>query len=211
MEINNPHLNAGDPGYVTNGLLVVEMISGRIQIGDNEFEPPKPPASVPVAGDENSPDAITYASLAPVASLNNDNTADDRTGQDVTAVLGKDGQVSTDPGKANLVKIARYEPTLGHNIPDVFWSFMNATGPVYNGRFGTYTDGPILDWISAIGYPITEPYWTHVQISGAPKDVLVQAFQRRVLTYVADNPPGWQVEMANVGRQYFDWRYGSQP
>jgi hypothetical protein len=69
---------------------------------------------------------------------------------------------------------------------------------------------PILDWEADLGYPITEPYWTNVRIAGASKWVLVQAFQRRVLTYVADNPPGWQVEMGNVGRHYYDWRY-NQP
>ena len=107
------------------------------------------------------------------------------------------------------MKLALYEPHLGHNIPDVFWAFMNATGPIYNGRFNTYSNGKVLDWVSALGYPITEPYWTNVKIGGVQKSVLVQAFQRRVLTYVADNPPGWQVEMGNVGRHYFDWRYGA--
>jgi hypothetical protein len=208
MEINNPHLDPASPGYVTNGLLVVEMVSGRIQLGINDFAPPKPPPTVPIAGDVDSPDAITYASLVPVASLNNDNRAPDLTGQYVTAVLSKEGTLTDDPSKANLVKLVKYEPTLGHNIPDVFWTFMNAQGPIYNGRFGTYANGLILDWVSALGYPITEPYWTNVKIGGVPKSVLVQAFQRRVLTYVADNPPGWQVEMANAGRHYFDWRYG---
>ena len=209
MEINNPHLDPSDPHYVSNGLLVVELISGSIQVGDNEFEAPRSPANIAVAGDAiTGPAAITYASLAPVASLHNDNRANDRTGQNVTAVLDSAGHVAVDPSKANAVKIAKFEPTLGHNIPDVFWSFMNASGPVYNGNFHTYTDGLILDWVSALGYPITEPYWITVPINGVPKSVLVQAFQRRVLTYVGDNPPGWQVEMANVGRQYFDWRYG---
>jgi len=208
MEINDPHLDPTSPGYVTNGLLVVEMVGGRVQLGSNEFAAPRSAASVPIAGDLDSPDAITYASLVPVASLNNDNRAPDQTGQDVTAVLSKSGVVTADPSKANAVKLAKYEPILGHNIPDVFWTFMNAEGPIYNGRFGTYSNGLILDWVSALGYPITEPYWTKLKIDGVQKSVLVQAFQRRVLTYVADNPAGWQVEMANVGRQYFDWRYG---
>ena len=38
-------------------------------------------------------------------------------------------------------------------------------------------------------------------------DVLVQAYERRDLTYVPTNQPGWQVEMANIGQHYFDWRY----
>ena len=43
---------------------------------------------------------------------------------------------------------------------------------------------------------------------GVDHDVLVQPFQRRVLTYSPDNPSGWQVEMGNVGRHYYLWRYG---
>ena len=38
--------------------------------------------------------------------------------------------------------------------------------------------------------------------------MLIQAFQRRVLTYMPGNAPPWQVEMGNVGRHYYDWRYG---
>jgi hypothetical protein len=182
-------------------------MSGRVQVGNAEFESPRPPADIPVAGDTNSLDAITYASLARVASLNADNRSTDRTGQGVTDVVNRAGQISQDAGKASLATIVTFEPTLGHNIPDVFWNFMNAEGPIYNGRFDTYSNGKILDWLSAFGYPITEPYWTNVNIGGQPKSVLVQAFQRRVLTYVADNPPGWQVEMGNTGRHYFDWRY----
>jgi hypothetical protein len=62
-----------------------------------------------------------------------------------------------------------------------------------------------------MGYPISEPYWTKVKVGGVEKDVLVQAFQRRVLTYTPTNPEGWKVEMGNVGRHYYWWRYGKQP
>ena len=40
-----------------------------------------------------------------------------------------------------------------------------------------------------------------------PTDVLVQAFERRVLTYTPDNAPEWRVEMGNVGQHYYQWRY----
>jgi hypothetical protein len=207
MEINKRGGDRDSPFFVTNGLLVVELIGGRVQTGDQQFEPPRHASQVPVAGDVNSPDALTYASLAPVTSLNNDKRAQDRTGQTVTATLNRAGQVGDDPSRAGAVKVARFENNLGHNIPDVFWTFMNSSGLVYNGRFGTYSEATILNWETDLGYPITEPYWTSVRIAGASKWVLVQAFQRRVLTFVADNPPGWQVEMGNVGRHYFDWRY----
>jgi hypothetical protein len=208
MEINNPGGDRNSSFFVTNGLLVVELVGGRVQTGNEQFEAPKPPAQVPVAGDLNSPDALTYASLAPVASLNGDKRATDRTGQRITAVLDRAGQVREEPSRAGAIKLARYEPNIGHNIPDVFWSFMNATGPVYNSRLENYSEDRLLNWERDLGYPITETYWINVKIGGASKWVLVQAFQRRVLTYVADNPPGWQVEMGNVGRHYYDWRYG---
>ena len=81
MEINNPAADPTSPWYVTNGLLVVEMMTGRIQVGDNEYDPqPLPPNPMPVAGDLDSPDAPTYATLARVASLHGDNRAADRTG-----------------------------------------------------------------------------------------------------------------------------------
>src|SRR5690606_6135968 len=45
------------------------------------------------------------------------------------------------------------------------------------------------------------------QVDGEPRDVLVQAFERRVLTYTPGNPAGWDVEAGNVGRHYYEWRY----
>jgi hypothetical protein len=46
-----------------------------------------------------------------------------------------------------------------------------------------------------------------VKVDGYYRDVLIQAFERRVLTYTPDNPPGWQVEAGNVGQHYYQWRY----
>ena len=43
---------------------------------------------------------------------------------------------------------------------------------------------------------------------GVERDVLVQIYERRVLTYTPANPPEWQVEMGNVGRHYYLWRHG---
>jgi len=39
------------------------------------------------------------------------------------------------------------------------------------------------------------------------RQVLVQVFERRVLTYTPANPSGWQVEAGNVGQHYYTWRY----
>ena len=39
--------------------------------------------------------------------------------------------------------------------------------------------------------------------------MLLQAYERRVLTYVPTNPEGFQVEMGNIGQHYYDWRYSA--
>jgi hypothetical protein len=41
--------------------------------------------------------------------------------------------------------------------------------------------------------------------------VLIQAFERRILTYTPGNDAGWQVESANVGQHYRAWRGLTQP
>ena len=68
--------------------------------------------------------------------------------------------------------------------------------------------GPVFDPLATLGHPISEAYWAAVRVSGQPQQVLVQLFERRVLTYNPANPPAFQVEMGNVGRHYVDWRYG---
>ena len=40
-------------------------------------------------------------------------------------------------------------------------------------------------------------------------DVYIQAYERRVLTYVPSAPEGFQVQMGNIGAHYYDWRYKS--
>ena len=59
----------------------------------------------------------------------------------------------------------------------------------------------------ATGYPLTEAYWTDVLVGGVQKQVLVQVFERRVLTYTPSNSDGWKVEAGNVGQHYYTWRY----
>ena len=47
-----------------------------------------------------------------------------------------------------------------------------------------------------------------MKVGGVERDVLLQCFERRCLTYTPSNPDGWKVEMGNVGRHYYAWRYG---
>ena len=39
--------------------------------------------------------------------------------------------------------------------------------------------------------------------------MLVQVFERRVLSYNPANPQAFRVEMGNVGQHYFAWRYAA--
>jgi hypothetical protein len=115
--------------------------------------------------------------------------------------------VRDDPALARYgVTLDAYQETIGHNIPKVFTDFFAQQGLVYeNGR---YVRGPLFDWLFVMGLPISEPYWARVKVGGVEKDVLFQAFERRVLTYTPDNAPEWRVEMGNVGQHYLRWRHG---
>lgn len=207
MEVTNPDAPRNQ-WYVTNGLLVVELITGEMQLGDTRFEP-RSPANVAVAGDPeaDNPHAPTYRSFRSVAYPVAAQPAPRRSGQIVTAVLTKDGTVSEEPELARYgVVLATYEEQLGHNIPRVFTDFFAQEGLIYADE--RYVQGPIVDWLFVVGLPISEPYWARVKVGGVEQDVLMQAFERRVLTYTPANAPAWRVEMGNVGQHYLRWRYG---
>ncbi len=204
MELTNPSGDRSSPWFVTTGLLVVEMITGRMQVGDQEFVQ-REPADIPVAGDPDDPAAPRYSSFGGVTGQ----LADDRTGQMVTETLDRAGRVGRYAGPPHAAaRLAHYVPESRHNIAQAFWDYLNARGTVYEN--GAYRSGPISDWVFTMGYPISEPFWTRVRVGGVERDVLVQVFERRVLTYSPDNPAGWRVEQGNVGRHYYAWRYGEQ-
>jgi sortase (surface protein transpeptidase) len=211
MEINDPKLSPGDKWFVTNGLLTVELISGRMQIGDSKFETSKP-AAIPMASDPDDASAPTYASFGTVSntSAGEHRQPDKSNGGYATGRIDEEGAVADDASKNGqaVAKIAYYEKATGHNVPKVFWDFLNSTGTVKSG-VGT-ANKPLLDpWVFAMGLPISDAYWANVKIEGKSQDVLIQAFERRVLTYAAGLPRGWQVQMGNIGAHYFEWRYGS--
>jgi hypothetical protein len=210
MEINNPNADPSSPFFVTNGLLVVELISGRMQVGNSAYQN-RPPADINVAGDNNDSQAPTYKSFQGVANTTlGDHKAPDRTGQPATATLSRSGTVGNDPSMTKYpgINFVHYEPGVGHNIPGVFWDFLNQQGPVVQN--GQVVQAPLITpWFYASGLPISEPYWASVRVGGTVKDVLIQAYERRVLTYTPTNDEPFRVEMGNVGRHYHDWRYGA--
>lgn len=207
MELTDPAADPQSPWYVTTGLLVRDLVTGQRQTGAARFEQ-RSPASINVAGDPDDPAGPTYASLAPL--LVRPARPD---GSLITERFDSSGQVTDDPSltgygvtSTKLVDV----PGLRHQVAGVFWSFMNGSGPVEEGSAlvdGAYFSSPFY----ATGYPLTEAYWTTVQVAGQARLVLFQAFERRVLTYTPDNPPGWQVESGNVGQHYYRWLYENQP
>jgi hypothetical protein len=211
MEINNP-FDRSFQGGVTNGLLVVELVSGHLKKGNDpvDFENLLP-ADVPVAGNPkaDNPDSPTYASFAAVATFDNNAYKDQsRLNQRVGATLDRAGNLGYRQDLADAfaeTTIVQYNSATGHNIPRVFWDFMTMEGPVIEG--GQAHTRPIVDWLFAMGLPISDPYWMRAKVGTAEKDVLVQLFERRALTFVPDNPAGFKVEMGNVGQHYFQWRY----
>ena len=204
-------LELTDGVAVTSGLLVREMVGGLVSIGDDSLDVERrKPANIPVAGDADA-DTPTYASFHDVASLDEDNIAEARPGAPVTATLDLHGDIGELPptaaSLANLARIAEYDPRLGHNIPDVFSRFLNQRALVYDN--GAQPDQPLfVPWETVVGLPLTEPYWISAQVGGQRRWVLAQLFERRVLTFTPDNAPEFRVEMGNVGRHYWQWRYG---
>ena len=78
-----------------------------------------------------------------------------------------------------------YDDATKHNVPKAFADYRAKAG------------------LATIGFAISEPFFATVKVAGAQKQVMVQVFERRVLTYTATNPAAFQVEMGNIGRHYY--------
>ena len=209
MELNNPQGNQANPFFVTNGLLTVELISGFIQVGEKDFTRYRP-ACTPMSGDFGDNIAPTYFAFQKVSNTQaGDHPATDKRGQRVTETIDRNGVVGTDASKSVMTgtNFVQFVPETKHNIPAVFWNFLNSSGPVAGTNNQTTNEQLIVPWFFASGFPISEPYWAKATIKGVVTDVMIQAYERRALTYVPANPAGFQVEMANIGQHYFDWRY----
>ncbi|HET6312594.1 MAG TPA: hypothetical protein VFH60_02065, partial [Chloroflexia bacterium] len=206
MEANPAVTDPSDFWSTTTGLLVVELVSGRVQVGPDSYET-RTPADLPVAGDagQSGDDTPLYSSFRELASLPGgaDRRVPSSIGSPVLATIGRAGVVGALPGSE--VRYTAYSQETGHNIPSVFERFMQARGLV--SEAGTLQEGALFDPVYLLGYPITEAYWATVAIDGKPTRVLVQLYQRRVLTYIPSFSPEWQVQMGNVGQHYYTWRY----
>ena len=99
------------------------------------------------------------AGAAPTGAAPFDGTrAQQRLGQRVSATLERGGNLGLRPELAlPETEIVQFNSVTGHNIPRVFWEFLGQAGPIWNGRV---TRGPVVDWLFAMGLPITDAYWT---------------------------------------------------
>jgi uncharacterized protein YkwD len=206
MEITNPGDDPESAWYVTNGLLVLEMVEGQVQTGDTTREH-SAPSTLPIAGDLDGTDAPSYADIAAMMSL--EPAAE---GATIIRRVNPDGTFTDDPA------LSAYGITEGtsaaengrnHRTASVFWAFMISTGTIWDGE--QFTEALLFqNPYYATGLPIAPPFWATVNVAGTPKDVLIQCFERRCLTFTPDNDTGWQVEAGNVGLHYFNWRYSTE-
>ena len=78
-------------------------------------------------------------------------------------------------------------PAPGHTVPLYFWGYIT--------RPELFPGG----WLHDVGLPLTSVLQGQVTKGGESRNVVIQGFERAVLTYDARNPAGWQVERANIG------------
>ena len=182
------------PAGISNGLPVQLFEKGRLE--DHSANTALPPewrfqygqlvdelvqagAQLPIGGDTST---LTYADLrAPAAPAARIAPPAGFTGP--TAMLA-DGSVFI-PFTADL------SPAPGHVVPPRFWAYIN--------RPELFPGG----WLHDVGLPITEALEALAD-KGADKGrrIIVQAFQRTILTDDPLNSPQLQIKRANVGTDY---------
>lgn len=218
MEITDPAADATSVWYVTNGLLVQELVTGNMQVGHDVFVTYSP-ADVNVAGDSDDPTGPTYKTIAqniewsteyPLVFAQSEGDlitkVTDRIGVDLDRSDEMESLLA-----AYGVTAGPYSPETGKHTASVFWHFMNSQAVVFEN--GGYVTGKLFqNPFYATGLPIDQAWWANVKVAGTYQWVLIQCFERRCLTYNPQNAPEWRVEAGNVGQHYYTWRYSnSQP
>jgi hypothetical protein len=129
----------------------------------------------------------------PQGIVNNTNT----TYRDLGIAHQPEARVPAPPGfqggtlPTQLGEFVPYDSQLrvapGYHVPPYFWSYLN--------RRDLFPGG----WLHDIGLPMTAAFQTQTVKAGVRRDILMQAFERTVLSFDPRNPQGWQVERANIG------------
>jgi hypothetical protein len=132
MEINHPDQENDGLWYVTNGLLVVEMVEGKYQVGDAEFDETPDPAAVNIVGDPADETGLgpTYADINTYGLMGLPSTA---AGTTITATIDGEGNISDDDAYAQYSVTAAENvmvPGIDHTVASVFWDFMTSEGVV---------------------------------------------------------------------------------
>ncbi|MFN8516953.1 MAG: hypothetical protein U0841_31150 [Chloroflexia bacterium] len=200
MEVNDPNAPP-DQWYVTNGLLVSEMVQGRIQIGVN-----------PTRYADRAPAEISFGDLddttGPTFKSFREHLNDPPLASNAPVAQGIDRAGKVSPSDAGGVTCRAVVQETKHCIASPFWDFLNQQGTIYEPDAGGIVEGGLFNPLFyATGLPISEAYWITVKAAGKQIRVLVQLFERRTLTYNPAHAPAIRVEMGNVGLQYFNWRY----
>jgi hypothetical protein len=181
---------ASNMNAISQGLLVREMATGNVQVGYDDFVQDNP-ASIALFGSADGAD-LTYADFAEAVT----HQPGDRTGELLDEWIAPGGAISSETPPAEI-RAGGFEPVTGHNVPDVTASWIR-TDP-----FG-------IDASTALGLPISEPYWTQTG-KGSAGISLVQLFERRAVVYTPDLPMGERFSLTSAGRHYYRWRYGNDP
>lgn len=102
------------------------------------------------------------------------------------------GGIKQNPdGSVFIPYSAQLAVTPGQNVPPLFWNYINDKKLFPSG------------WLHDIGLPVSPAVPVIVNKAGiGERWIVVQAFQRTILTYDPRNPDGWQVERANIGTDY---------
>ena len=150
----------------------------KYQLGLLVDELARQSAMVPLGGDSST---ITYADVARMSDPS----------RRVGPPEGFAGGVAEMPDGSTFVPFdAALAPGPGHVVPRDFWRFLNDPAVFPGG------------WLHDAGLPVT-PLAEAVVTKGAlTRTILVQAFQRTILTYDPQNPADYVVECANVGTDF---------
>lgn len=144
--------------------------------------------SLPVGGEKST---VTYADLQKLADV----------AKRVAPPKGfTSGPYKNKDGTVFIPFTSDMSAAPGHNVAAIFWIVLSSDTRSPGG------------WLHDVGLPLTEPVWATVD-KGSLKGrrVLIQAFQRTILTYDAQNTPGWQVERTNIGVDYRKVFDGARP
>ncbi len=101
------------------------------------------------------------------------------------------GTLTNSEGSVFIPYSQALTPAPGHNVSPIFWPYINRTDIFPGG------------WLHDIGLPMTEAI--PAVVTKGPltnRSIVVQVFQRTILTYDPLNPGDFQVERANVGTDY---------